>query len=593
MTLEIAILLGIIIAMIVLFALEVLPADTLAMTVMVSLILCGFVSPAEGVAGFSNQATIAVLSLMIISVGLETSGVITSLGNQIKPLFSANEWLTLTVLMVIVATSSSFISTTAVVIVFLRIMIRFSEKMKLDLSKILMPLSFAGILGGSCTLLGTSTNLLVNSITEDYELEPFTLFEFTYISITFLIAGVIYMVLVGRHLLPDRKDEEEDLTEEYTIQGFLTELVICTGSRLIGEKIKDTQLFKDQEIDLLEIKREGEESHFPNEEEALQEGDVLLVKGSAEKITAFRNDNDLKLLSRQTTKDEERLNTEDMTLVEVLIRPGSRLLGKSLEKVPVKRDYNAIPLAVRKNKEYITSELDEIKVEVGDTVLMEVGRSNFERFYNLPEFVVLQEYEELAAKSSKRYIATAIVLAVVLLAAFNILSILAAALAGAVAMFLTGCLELQRAYRRVDWSVYFLLAGVIPIGTAMDNTGASQLIADYFVQSFGQMSPRFLVAALFLLTTLLTAIISNNATAVLLAPIAVSIGTNLELDPRPLLLTVMFAANASFISPIGYQTNTLVYGPGDYKFMDYVRVGGILTLIVWGLTTLLIPYFYF
>jgi len=592
MTLEIAFLFLIIIGMVVVMAWEKLPPDTLSVTIMVILIIGGFVTPQEGIAGMSNQATVTILSLMILTVGLETTGVITAMGKRMKKLLVNGEWKTLLILMLITGTCSAFISTTAIVIVFMRILIKLSKKIPTTLSRLLMPLSFAGIMGGSCTLLGTSTNLLVGSIAKDAGLVEFGVFEFSHIGFIFFVAGIIYMLFVGRHLIPKRKKEPDDLTKEYDIQGFLAEVEILEASKFVGKRFDETTLFKDEEIDLVEVIR-NEVPLFPSEAEILQKGDILLVKGSVEKMADIRKRNDLSLVSKQSTMDEDRMNTEEMTLCEVIVKPNSRLLGKSLKKLNIKREYDAIPLAVKKHRRYFTSDLNDLKIEAGDTLLMEVGRANFKHFYNLSEFVVLQEHEDLAAKTSKRFLASAIVGLVILLAALNVLPILVSALAGCVAMFLTGCLDLQKAYRRVEWNVFFLLAGVIPLGTAMDNTGASQLIADGFIIWFGDVSPRALVAVLYIVTTLLSAVISNNATAILFAPIAISIAMNLGIDPRPLLLTIMFAANMSFMSPIGYQTNTLIYGVGQYRFSDFFKVGGLLSLLIWMMATWLIPWFYF
>lgn len=593
MTLTIAVLLGIILSMIVLFVLEILPADTIAIILMVVLMIGGFVTPQEGISGLSNPATVTVLALMILSVGLETTGFITMMGNRLKGLLRSREWVTILVLMLIVGSWSAFISTTAVVIVFMRIMVRLSQKMPTNLSKILMPLSFAGILGGSCTLLGTSTNLLVSAIARDYDLPPFGIFEFSHIGLIFFAAALLYMVLIGRHLIPNRKGARETEAPIYSIDKYLTEVVVRPDSPLVGQHIEDIRLFQDEEVDLLEVRRFGQKLSYPDQVDTIQANDIILLQGSVEKIAEIRHRNELFLLNRQWAFEHINYKNGKTVLCEAIVRPGCRFLGRPLVKVAVSRDYNAIPLGIKKTNLHYPWALHDIKIELGDTVLMEVGRDDFDNFYNLSEFVVLQEHEDLAASTNKKYLAAGIMVAVVVLAALKILPILVSALAGCAAMFLTGCLNLSRAYRRVDWSVFFLLAGVIPLGIAMDNTGASQLIATTFVNWLGEVGPRTLIGVLFGFTALLSAIISNNATAILIAPIAVSIASNLGLDPRPLLFTVMFAANTSYISPIGYQTNTLIYGPGGYKFKDFFRVGGLLTLIIWVLAMIFIPMFYF
>jgi di/tricarboxylate transporter len=591
MTLEIAVLFFIIIVMVLLMASEKLSPDTLSISLMMVLIVGGFVSPAEGLAGFSNQATITILILMMLTVGLETTGVITAIGKRIKVLLIGEEWKTLTILMLIVGTCSAFISTTAVVIVFMRILIKLSKTLPTSLSRLLMPLSFAGILGGSCTLLGTSTNLLVSSIAKDAGLAPFGVFEFLSIGAFLFVAGVLYMVFIGRFLIPNRKKNEE-LGEEYHITDYLSELVVSSQSNLVDQRVDATDFFTDEAIDLIEIKRSNDVI-FPDELQVFKANDVLLVKCSVEKLAKIREKGNLTLASHQSSMNDERLNTSDMTLCEVFIKPNSKLVGKYIDKVEIKRLYNAIPLAIKKNSNYYSSNFESLKIDAGDTLLMEVGRLNFKNFYNRPDLVVLQEHEALAAKSNKRYLAAFITIMVILTAALHILPILQSALLGCVAMILSGCMDLQRAYRRIDWGIFILLAGIIPLGTAMENTGASQLIADTFLKTFGHVSPSILVAVLFLITMLLSAVISNNAAAILFAPIAISIALDLNLDPRPLLLTIMLAANMSFMSPIGYQTNTLIYNVGEYRFVDFFRVGGLLSIIIWLLVSLIIPYLYF
>lgn len=593
MTLEIAILLGLILLMVVLFISEMLPPDAVAMSMMVILILAGFVTPQEGISGLSNRATITVLALMILSVGLETTGVITQIGQTLRPLLEKSPWKTTLTLMLIVGFFSAFISTTAVVVVFLRIVVRLSRTMPVSLSKVLMPLSFAGILGGSCTLLGTSTNLLVSAIAKDYDLQPFGVFEFSHIGLLFFGVATLYMVLAGRHLLPSRRKPTSTLAEDYSISEYFAEVQIQEHSPLNGKRVRDTELFQDEEIDLVQVQHMEETPHFPRENEFLRAGDTLLVKGHVENIASLMQRNGLTYISRPAIREGGDISTEDAILCEVLIRPKSRLVGRKLNKVTIQRDYDAIPLAIHKHKQYVTSHLRDVRIEAGDTILMAVGKVNFRSFYNSSEFVVLQDHDDLAQASAKAPIAIAIMIAVVATAAVGLIPIVVSSLAGCVAMLITGCLDLQRAYRRVDWSVIFLLAGVIPLGVAMDNTGASTLVADSFISTFGDVSPRMLIGVLFITTALCSAVISNNATAILLAPIVVSIAYGLAIDPRPLLLTVMFAANMSFVSPIGYQTNMLIFGPGEYRFTDFVRTGGILTLILWGVATWVIPMVYF
>lgn len=593
MTIEIAILFALILVLIVLFAFEVFPPDMVALTCMVSLILFGFVSPDEGISGLSNRATVTVLALMVLSVGLETTGVISLIGKKMEGLFSRGEAFGLFILMFIVGAFSAFIATTAVVIVFMRMLFKMSEKIPIRLSRILMPLSFAGILGGSCTLLGTSTNILVNAIARDYQLQPFSVFEFTHIGGIFFAIGIIYIVFFGRHLLPKGEQVARSLTAEYALQDFLIELVVLPDSVLVGLRVDQSIFFRSEELDLFEIQNPGEKPHFPSEQEVFEPGHILFIKGTVEQIAELRKSYGLALPKKKKQIGDERFMTGEMTLCEVIIPPNSRFIGRPIDKIVMRREFGAIPLAVKKSNKYVRRRPGKVKIEAGDVVLMEVAKRSLDRMFSIPEFVVLQHHEHLSFNKHKQVIASAILIMVIALAALNVLSILVSALLGCVLMVLTGCLKMQEAYKNINWSVIILLAGVIPLGIAMDNVGASSLIADKFVQVFGTMSPYFIVASLFAVTAGLSAVVSNNATAVLMAPIAVSIATSIQLDPRPLLMTVMFAANTSYISPIGYQTNTLVYAAGEYQFKDFVRVGGILTVLIWIAASIVIPFFLF
>lgn len=592
MTVEIGILFLLIAFMIYMMVTEKVSIDTLSLIIMTVLIISGFVSPSEGLAGFSNQATITILSLMILTAGLEQTGVITAIARRLKKLLIGQEWMIIVVIMIIVGTCSAFISTTAVVIVFIRILVKLSEKIPASLSRMLMPLSFAGILGGASTLIGTSTNLLVNSIAVESGLTAFGIFEFSKLGMVFFGAGLLYMLVCGIWLIPKRKKAKSGLVREYDLEGYFTELIISEDNKLINKKIDEIKIFKDEEIDLIEIRR-GDNTIFPSGTNTLRPGDIILVKSSVEKLAELNNAFKFLPAADQPSMDDRRLESDEMTLCEVIVKHNSSMVGKRLDKISFKNEYDAIPLALKKSVNYFRFGLSELTIDAGDTILMEVRKINFQDLYNRPGLVVIEEHEELAYKSNKRYLASGIMASVILLAAFNVLPILQSALLGVVVMTITKCLDLRSTYKKIEWNVIFMIAGIIPLGTALQNTGASELIAHLFTDSFSNASPRIMVGALYLCTTLLSSVISNNATAILFAPIAISVGAQLGLDPRPLLLTVMFAANMSFMSPVGYQTNTLIYNIGDYKFKDFFMVGGILSIILWMLAIWLIPEFYF
>ena len=591
MTIQIGLLFLLIAFMIYMMVTERVSIDTLSLIIMTVLIVSGFVTPEEGLAGFSNQATITILALMILTGGLEQTGVITTMARTLKKLLVGQEWMIITVIMIIVAMFSAVISTTAVVIVFMRILVKLTKEIPANLSRLLMPLSFAGIMGGACTLIGTSTNLLVNSIAVESNIEGFGVFEFAKIGGIFFGAGLLYMIVIGIWLIPKRKKDKSGLVKEYDLEGYFTELMVSEGTDLTDKKIKDIDFFKGEEIDLIEIRR-GSNLIFPRASNSLKAGDIILVKSNVEKLAQLRNQYNL-LPTDQNSMDDERLKSSEMTLCEVIVKHNSKMVGKRLNKKSFKREYDAIPLALKKSVKYFRFGLNNLKIEAGDTILVEVSKNNFEEFYNRPGLVVIAGHEDLANNSNKKLLALGIMAGVILIAALNILPILESALIGVIAMTVTKCLELRATYKKIEWNVIIMIAGIIPLGTAMQNTGASDLIAQLFTDTLSNVSPRIMVGGLYLGTTLLSSVISNNATAILFAPIAISVGTQLNIDPRPLLLTVMFAANMSFMSPVGYQTNTLIYNVGDYKFKDFTLVGGMLSLLIWILAIWLIPEFYF
>ena len=590
MTWEIFIVLLITLLAIVIFAKEWLPVDTTALVIMTILIALGIVEPQEGISGFSNEATITILALFILGAGLQNSGAITYFAKRIQKYFIAKEWKVLGVIMLFTAITSAFINNTAIVIVLLPIMLRISKITNISLNKLLLPMSFAAMIGGATTIIGTSTNLVVSSISADHGYGRFGIFEFTFIGVIMALALIIFMVLIGRKMIPERT-RDENLTEEYNVKEFLTDLVIKEGSNLVGKRLKDTVFFKDPDIEILEIAREDGSIWLPDSVEILRENDSILIKGGVDEIVNITSGNGAKILPEIKFQDED-LDTPKMALVEVLITPNSKLADRKIKKIGFQENYNSILLAVHKKGDYFSKKLSYLKANIGDILLLETPKSNIKFLNNTNDFIILEQHVKNAFDMKKVLISFIIVLLVVILAAFDILPILTSALMGSVAMLLTGCVSLQKAYQFIDWKILFLLAGLIPLGIAIEKTGAGDLLAENFVFYTDGFSARIMISLLFLMTVLVTSIISNNATAILIAPIAISIAHGLGLDPKPFLITVMFAASTSFITPIGYQTNTLIYSIGNYKFGDFLKVGGVFTLIVWALTTWLIPLFY-
>jgi len=593
MTFEMMLVFGVIFIAIIFFITEWLPVDVVSFGIMVVLLVTGLVTPQQGIMGFGNQATITILALMIVGIGLEQSGAITLLGQQIQKLFTLPLWLAMTLMMLIVAFVSAFISSTAVVIVFLRVFIEIAPKIKINLSKLLIPLSFAAIIGGSCSLMGTSTNLIVNSIASSQGYGDLAIFEFSGIGAVFLIATIIYMIIIGVRLIPARA-KQLNMVEEFKLQNYLTLLEVSPDSKMIGKPVAETTFKKDDQIELLKIYHDTGQERFPTDNEIIRQGDQLLVKGSLEKMKSIYNSSGVKFVHQKNlTKDLTDEQDNEQILCKALVLPNSRVVGSNFRTAQIKSTFQAIPLAVQRKRKVVRRRLNRIKIEIGDILLVSVNKADFQRFYKLPDFLVLQEFEEFNTKVGNKWVAIVILIGLVLLAAFGILPIMISALAGAFAMAITRCVDIHKAYREMNWGIIFLLAGMIPLGSAMSNTGADNYLAKQFIYLLGDGNPTVFISALFIFTMLMSGFISNNATAILLTPIAISVAVKSGLDPKPFILTVMFAANMSFFTPIGYQTNTLILSPGNYKFRDFLLVGGILTIICWILATLVIPWVYF
>ncbi len=589
MSIEIIILLSIIIFAMASFIFEWLPVDHISVLIMVSLVLTGLVTTAQGVSGFSNEATLTVLFLMILSIGMETTGVVHVMGQRLSTLLQGSELKSTLVIMVSAAVMSAFIPTTAVVIVFMRILLKLGPIIKVPLSRLLIPLSFGGILGGSSTIMGTSTNILVGSFAKTSGLEPFGIFEFTPIGVIVFVAALIYMLFIGRKMLPSHKSKNQD-DDSSSPSQFMTEIYLESSSSLIGVHPQKTSFFKNMGLHLVDIRKGPKQYYLPEFVDTFETGDVLLLEGSYENITLLLKTPGILVMSRGA--EEAKVVQEKTVLCELYVKANSRLLQQKIDKVLIKTTYGFDVIAIKKGSHYVNAKNKWRTIHSGDTLLASVPANQITRISNLNEFVLLQELEEFTQPPRMRYLAGGIFLMVILLSATNLLSLMVSSMLGCVVMFLTGCLSLQRSYRRIDWSIFFLLAGMIPLGAAIVNTGLDVMVATNFLKAFSELNPVFILAGLFLVTSAITSVMSNNATAILLSPIALSIANQLGLDPRPFLVIVMYGASTCYFTPIGYQTNMLIYGPGKYSFKDFFKVGGLLTLIVCVCITVLVYWFY-
>ena len=572
----------------VLFVTELVPIDLTALLVVGLLILTQVLTPAEGFSGFSHPAPVTVAAMLVLSTGLIRTGAVAKLGQKVSALGGSSEVSQLAVIFPVVALLSAFISNTAAVAMFLPLVLNIAREKKLSPSKLLLPLSYAAILGGACTYIGTSTNIIVGTIFAAGTHPPLQMFEFSGLGLVLLTLGAIYMLAIGQRNLPYRPTEAS-LTEGYRLREYLTELVIRPDSPLLDKTLRETDFSQMLDIEVLEIQRGRQKLRLFLQEIRLKSGDILIVKGNLENILKIRDTEGVDILAEAKLSDRD-LKSEDITLAEAVISPDSSLIGRTLKEANFRQRYQATALAIRRHASQIRDKLGRVRLRMGDMLLVQVRKEVLGNLRQDSDFLlILEESQSSDFRLSKLPIAVLIFLGVIAAAAFQKLPIELAALFGALLMVFTRCITLREAYRAVDWRIVILIGGTLSLGTAMEKTGTATAIAESLVGWSGTLGPVALIAVLYLVTMGMTEIMSNNATAALLTPIAISIAHHGGWDPRPFAFCVAFAASCSFLTPIGYQTNTMVYGPGGYRFTDYFKVGAWLSLISWLTATLLIP----
>ena len=589
MTWEIAFVLGLTIVAVVLFVTEKFSTDVVAVLVMVVLLVSGILTPAEGFNGFANPATVTVGAMFVISAGLFRAGAVNFLGRGLRRLARRSSTLMVLVMMLGVGSLSSFLNNTATVAIMIPVIMVVAQRVNTSPSKLLMPLAFASLLGGMCTVLGTSTNILASSMAETAGLEPLSMFEFSRLGIIFFAVGVIYMMTIGRKMIPEHRTSG-DLTRSFGLGDYLTELQLSDKSQLVGESLESAPLLEEFDIEVLQIIR-GKDLLRPTPKTVLREHDLLRVKGDVSTINELKERAEASLGMQIKWQDSD-LESKDTKLVEAVVGPSSPLAGRSLVESNPRKNYGVSVLAIRHHGALKHGELQNIKLMSGDTLLIEVPNSRIPYLIQQRVFLVASKAGIPQFDLIKAAKGVAIVVSVIASAAMGWLSIASAAAAGALLIVLSKCISMEEAYAAIEWNVLFLLAGMLALSIAMEKTGTSAMLAGGIVDVFGPMGPRALVAAFFGATMMLTSVMSNQATVALLIPVAITTAYSIDANPRTFIFAVMFAASSSFMTPVGYQTNTMIYGPGQYTFNDFLRVGTPLSLIFWVLGTLLIPWFW-
>lgn len=590
MTVEMVLVLIVVLSAVILFITEKVPLDLVALTIIAALMMSRIITPEEGLSGFSNPATVTVGAMLVLSAGLFKSGAVNILGAGLHKLSRYGSRIMTLTMMTCIGAISAFINNTAAVAMLLPVVMETARNMRMAPSKLLMPLSFASMFGGVCTLIGSSTNILVSSIAERYGQPGLGMFEMTQLGLVFFTAGTVYMLAVGVRWIPDR-GEEDDLTQRFAMGEYLTEIVLLPEAKSVGTTIADAPLGKDIDLEILEVRRHAGRLQFPGPHTVLQADDILLVRCNAAQITRLQEREGITLKSEMQWRDKD-LESDETRLMEAVVAPYSVLDGRSVRGIRFKDNFGATVLAIRHHGELVHENLNTRILRGGDMLLLKVRTDSFKRLRDSPAFVMLSDVGLSTFRPQKLLTALAIIAAVVGAAALNVVPIVISAISGCALLILTGCLTMEEAYQAVEWKIIFLLAGVLTLGVALEKTGTALLLSNWLIATVGLWGPIALVSAFYLITSLLTEAMSNNATAALLTPIAIAAAQSLEVDPRPFLMAITFAASASFMTPVGYQTNTLIYGPGQYTFKDFLRVGAPLNILFWVLATIFIPVFW-
>ena len=592
MTPDIAIVLGIITLMFVLFVKEIFPLDVTALVVLIIFLVIGNLTLEEAISGFSNQAVITIAVLFILSHALQKSGILEYGVVRLNKLTERSKLLGLTVFLITVAFASAFVNNTAIVAIFIPLTIRLAKKYNLSPSKLLIPLSYIAIMGGTLTLVGTSTNLLVNSIYVNTTMaEPLGMFEFSRYGIFILLIGLLYIIFAVPFILPSRT-VTSSLTQSYHMGGYLTELKVAEESPMVGRTFMERSINKNYDITVLDIIREGMVISKNIRNTIIHPGDVLFVRGSLENFLRMKEVEKVTMLTDEKLTQAELIH-DDNTLVECLLTQQSELVGKSLMEINFRRRFGSFILAIRREGAILRRKIAHVMLRAFDTLLVYGPRDKIKELSESGNFIVLGEIEATLQKNRFWWVSLVVIISAVFLAALGLVPILKGALVGMIILLVLRVISTNEAYQTINWQVIVLIAALIPIGIVIQKSGTAEWLAtamNNVVEQFDPaLRPFVMVSLIYLMTMMLTEMASNAATAIIMTPIAISVAMQIGLDPKPFIFSVCFAASASFITPIGYQTNLMVYGPGGYKFSDYVKVGLPLAIFLWIMATFLIP----
>jgi len=589
MTTSMIILLITIFIALVLFTVDIFPAEIVALAIMLSLILTGILPTSQAFEGFGSETSLMILGVLLLTTALVKTGVVHLLSSRILSRVGKDENRLFWMITLVVSGLSAFISNTATAAFFVPVTIGISRRLKINASKLLMPLAFAAILSSSVTLVATSTNIVVSGILIDHGLKGIGMFELTPVGIPILAVGLVYMYYIGRHLIPLRSSES---TEEMR-QGLLaycTEVSIPNKSAWVGKTLENLKLGQLYDLTVLRIIKKGAPNIIPRGQTVVSPGDKLLLEGSRDGILTLANQSFVEFTGNPEEDQAEKISQE-LKLAEVILMPSSRLIGRTLKGLNFRQRFGLQVLGINRKGKTIRRRIASTALQVGDQLLLQGDPDTIASLGSDDSFRILSSKLEAPVDTKKAPLAIGIFIAVMLLVALNILALPVAVLLGTLFVFLTGCITPQQAYHSASWNAWLLISSMLALGKAMEETGLATVVANQLVTWLGAFNPLFLLGAFFIVAMLLTQPMSNQAAAVVTIPIAIQTAILLGLNPRSFAIMIAVGAATSYITPLE-PACLMVYGPGNYRFMDFIKVGSILTLLIFGLAMLLVPIFW-
>ncbi len=577
------------------FTFELLPLEVTALASITLLVASGILTIEEATSGFSNKAVITIGAIFIISRSLVKTGILEVLADYLYHLSGNRKWVAIFIFLFTTAIISGFINNTAAVAIFIPLAINLSNRYHISPTKLLLPLSYAAIFGGTLTLIGTSTNLIVSSIMEDAGFISFSMFEFTKLGLIFMIVGLLYVMIIVK-LIPSRAITTS-LTQKYHLGSYLTEFKVSNQSPLIGKTLREMKIEDNYNIQVYKIIRKNSDFKYELGSIEIKEGDIFILHIDVKNMIRFRDEMKVKLLA-DVKMSQQELSGENHIVVEAIIPNGSSLIGKSLMEFNFKKMYSGFVLAIKRQRELLREKVAHVKLKFSDTLLLMLPRQRLDDLKSSQDIIILDELDVHFRFERFWWLSLILLPMIMILSSFGLLPIIEGVVFGAVILLVLRSISIQDAYQSINWSVIFLIAGLVPVGIAISKTGADQLLADYILiigQYFtdsSEMNPKVYLSVLYISVVILSAFISNAAVAVIATPLGFILADMLSVDPRPFLVAICFGASTSFMTPMGYQTNMMVYAPGKYKFIDFVLFGIPLTLIFWLIAIEMIPIFW-